>query len=136
MLDSDKNNCSTSDQEECIEANSSCDTDSEVTDSTCKTQMRVQLPNLAKEADRFGISDCAAASLATAVLVDFGIVTQTDQSHVIDKNKVRRERHKLRKVLQKERNESVDNISSIYFDGRKIVTRFPKKKRARNGTVS
>ena len=47
--------------------------------------MRISLPNLVKEADRYGISDRATASLATAVLIDVGIVTKDDQSLVIDK---------------------------------------------------
>jgi len=66
-------------------------------DAASTSQMRLPLPNLAKEADRYGISDRATASLATAVLIDIEIVTKEDQSLVIDKSKVRRERMKLRK---------------------------------------
>lgn len=93
-----------------------------VADAAGKSQMRISLPNLVKEADRYGISDRATASLATAVLIDVGIVTKDDQSLVIDKNKVRRERMKFRKSLQRNVNQSNDTITSIYFDGRRDKT--------------
>ena len=78
----------------------SAESDSDSSSSETSKQMRVSLANLAREADRYGVSNRAAASLATAVLVDFGIVTNADRSKVIDKNKLRRERIKLRKQFQ------------------------------------
>ena len=81
-------------------------------------QMRVSLANLAREADSYGVSNRAAASFATAVLVDFGIVTNADRSKVIDKNKLRRERIKLRKQFQENANTCSNKITSLYFDGR------------------
>ena len=90
--------------------------------SSSTSQMRTPLSNLAMEAERFGISDRAAASLASAVLVDFGIITKEDASCVIDRSKVRRERSKLRKLLRSEAEEVKDNISGIYFDGRRDKT--------------
>lgn len=84
--------------------------------------MRISLPNLAKEADRYGTSDGAAASLATAALIDIGIVTKEDQSLVIDKSKLRRERMKLKETMQNEFQESVEDITGIYFDGRRDKT--------------
>ena len=59
-------------------------------------QMRVALPTLAAACDRHGVSDRAAATLATAVLQDMQIVHQGDTTQVIDRSKVRRERHKKR----------------------------------------
>ena len=45
-------NCGDKDIERCER-----DTDDESTSSLCNAQMRVPLPNLAKEADRYGVSD-------------------------------------------------------------------------------
>ena len=46
--------------------------------------MRKRLPKLAKMCDEFGVSDRARAALATAVLEDFGVVSHTELTHVID----------------------------------------------------
>lgn len=51
---------------------------------------------------------------------DFGIVTATDKSNEIDKNKVRRERIKNRTDLQVRQVETV--VRGIYFDGREDKT--------------
>ncbi|KAK0057091.1 hypothetical protein Bpfe_013455 [Biomphalaria pfeifferi] len=91
-------------------------------DDVAEGQMRIPLPNLAKEADRYGISDRAAASLATAVLIYVCSITKQNQSFVIDKNKVHRERLNLRKGLQRDMRQSPKGITSIYFDGRRDTT--------------
>ena len=54
------------------------ESDSDSSSSETGKQMRVSLANLAREADRYGVSNRAAASIATTVLVDFGIVTNAD----------------------------------------------------------
>ena len=59
--------------------------------------MRMALPALAAACDWHGVSDRAAASLATAVLEDMQIISESNLSQVIDRCKVRRERHKQRK---------------------------------------
>ena len=97
------------------------DMDSDCSNLTKVPQMRISLRNLAREADRFGISNQTAAALATAALVDLGVITNTDQSKIIDKNKLKRERMKLRKQLKDDDNQSM-NVASIYFDGRKDET--------------
>ena len=61
-----------------------------------KKQMRVALPTLPAACDRHGVSDRAAATLATAVLQDMQIVHKGDTTQVIDRSKVKRERHKKR----------------------------------------
>ena len=48
--------------------------------------------HVAREADRYGLSDRATATICTALLCNIGLVTDTDQTMIIDKNKVRRER--------------------------------------------
>ena len=108
---------------------SSEDSDSEISEYESTNQMRLPLPNLVKEADRFGISDRATAALATALLVDFGIITNEDRSSIIDKNKIRRERKKMREKLRirSKKNETMNGITSVYFDGRKDETLIRKK---------
>jgi len=59
------------------------------------------------------------------VLQDVGLVNKRDRSMVIDKNKVRRERVKIRKRLQ---DNIQKEISGLYFDGRKDKTRVQLKK--------
>ncbi|GBL94090.1 hypothetical protein AVEN_185048-1 [Araneus ventricosus] len=54
------------------------------------SQMRTRLPATTTVYDRYNVSDRAAAAIA--VLQDFGIISESDISHVVDKNKVRRER--------------------------------------------
>lgn len=55
-------------------------------------QMRVKLKATALASDRYGVSDCATAAVTSSVLQDFGIINEEDMSHVVDKNKVRREK--------------------------------------------
>jgi hypothetical protein len=81
--------------------------------------MRVKLPALAMACDRHGLSDRAAASIATAVLHDFGVVTADDSSKVIDRSKVRRSRETTRNLQQAESDAS---LPGLYFDGRKDNT--------------
>lgn len=71
---------------------------------------------MASIADRYNISDRVAAAIATATLVDFGLVSPDNRLHVIDKNKIRRERESYRDALVK--NLSFDGIQGLYFDGR------------------
>ncbi|CAH1110389.1 unnamed protein product [Psylliodes chrysocephalus] len=85
-------------------------------------QMRKSLPNLARECDRWGLSDRGAATVSSALLQDLGVLTKDDNSSVIDYSKVRRERQKLRK--QNQSNDKKDfMLKSINIDGRKDLTR-------------
>lgn len=85
--------------------------------STATSQMRLSLTNLAKAADRFGVSDRAAAALARAALVDVGLVAEGDRSQILDKSKVRKVRRKLRKDCQCV---ATNRIQQVSFDGRKL----------------
>ena len=78
--------------------------------------MRLSLPTLATACDRHGVSDRAAASLGTAVLQDMQVINQGNKSQVIDRSKVRRERHKNRNDLT---DDSSTPFPGLYFDGRK-----------------
>ena len=69
--------------------------------SKCETeQMRSPLPSLALACDRVGVSSRGAAIIACAVLEDMNIISEEDQSKVIDKNKIQRERKKTRIQMQ------------------------------------
>lgn len=88
----------------------------------CKT-----LTHMAVACDRTGISDRAAALIATSVLQDYGIVSPSTSKAVIDKNKIRRERSLARKNLRVEAVKNKNAIESIYFDGRKDQTLINEK---------
>ena len=82
--------------------------------------LRRSLPTLARACDRHGLSDRSAASVASAVLQDFGLLTADDSSNVIDKSKVRRERKKARDQLRSK--QQVQFVQCLSFDGRKDKT--------------
>ncbi|KAI6657053.1 hypothetical protein LOD99_11205 [Oopsacas minuta] len=63
------------------------------------------------------------AAIANAVLQDYGIITPEEDSKIIDRNKLRRSRFSVRKELANEAHETINDISAIYFDGRKDQTR-------------
>ncbi|GBM87551.1 hypothetical protein AVEN_107200-1 [Araneus ventricosus] len=73
------------------------------------------------ECDRHGISDRAAASIASAVLQDIGIVHEGETSHVGDRNKIRRQRKKLQNAVAESTKLTVSRslLTGLYFDGRK-----------------
>ncbi|ESO05149.1 hypothetical protein HELRODRAFT_184690 [Helobdella robusta] len=85
----------------------------------------LQLPTLAKVCDRYRLSTRSAAAVASAVLVDVGLVSNEDSTLVIDKNKVHRAVSKARKNIFQ--NISEVSLNSIYFDGRKDKTLVNKK---------
>ena len=74
------------------------ESDDDIPLADLQQQMRCQrtrrntrkIPTLARACDRHGVSDRAAAAIASAVLQDFGIISNEDPSAVIDRNKVRR----------------------------------------------
>lgn len=76
---------------------------------------------LAEACDRTGISDRAAALIASSVLQDAGVISEETKSSVIDRNKLRRARKRCRSELQAA--DIVEEpLQSIYFDGRKDKT--------------
>lgn len=79
------------------------------------------IPTVALEADRYGVSNRAAAAICTAALIDYGIVTPDDRTNVVDHHKVWRARQKVRKSL-KEEAIAEEDIQAIFFDGRKDMT--------------
>ena len=57
-------------------------------------QNRVTLKELVMVCERYEVSDRAGATIASATLKAFGIVTKEDKRYVVDKSKLRRERQK------------------------------------------
>ena len=54
--------------------------------------MCIKIPWITSIADRIGISDRAAAAIASAALYDFGIITEEDKTNLIDRMEIRRAR--------------------------------------------
>lgn len=76
--------------------------------------MRVKLQSTSLHCDRYGVSDRAAATIASSVLEDIGVITDTDTSQVIDRYKIRREKIRTRKHLQQSQLDS-DEIAWHIF---------------------
>ena len=68
------------------------------------------------------MSDRAVAAVANAVLQDVDLISNENKNLVIDKNKVRREREKFRKEIQKEEDVFWSMVNGVYIDGRKDST--------------
>lgn len=89
---------------------------------TREKMQRVSLDSLAVMSDKTGVSDRAAATIASAVLEGAGLVNKCDSSLVVDRNKVRRARKRARSEVQ-ENMKLLKPLESIYFDGRKDTTK-------------
>ena len=87
-----------------------------------------QIPTIALEAERYGVSNRAAAAIGTAALVDYGVVSADDKTNVIDPKKIWRAREKLRKSLKETTQEEELGIVAVFFDGRKDTTLMKEKK--------
>jgi hypothetical protein len=84
------------------------------------TQNRLDLSFFISEVDRFQISDRAAAALATGLLRDLGIVTDSDKTKVVDRYKIRRARKKRQVVKKRRRKEETSGeVRCLGFDGKK-----------------
>ena len=93
------------------------------------SQNRMPLANLAKEiikeCDRWGVSPRAGAAVASAVLIDAGVVTKDDQTKIVDRNKLKRSIASYRESLSISASidwELSDDIEGIYFGGKKDPT--------------
>ena len=82
---------------------------------------RMNLAGFASACNRTGVSDRAAAIIASSVLHDNAGCSETNPSLVLDRSKVRRSLQKHRRFFE-ERSKEADNnkyIIALYFDGRK-----------------
>jgi len=84
------------------------------------------IDRIALEADRYGVSNRAAAAIATATLVDFNIISGNSTENIIDHHKIWRARKRQRKLLS-ETTDPNEEISAIFFDGRKDSTLVKQK---------
>lgn len=85
----------------------------------------IDYSTLSKTCDRYGVSDRAAAAIASAVLYDI-----KSNIPVIDKSKLRRERKKTRENIKAQH--IVLQIPALYFDGRKDKTLIIREKGGRH----
>ncbi|KAK4299397.1 hypothetical protein Pmani_001405 [Petrolisthes manimaculis] len=106
----------------------SCSSDYEPSSSTkrrierAETNPALELKSLAILSDKTGVSDRAAATIATVVLQEANVVGEKDESIIIDRHKIRRARKRVRQELQE--NLLIEEpLESIYFDGRKDLTK-------------
>ena len=83
---------------------------------------KVSVEDVAVMSDRTGVSDRVAATLASAVLEDSGLVNTDDLSLVVDRSRIRRARKRTRMEKTKQQNLK-EPIESVYFDGRKDTTK-------------
>ncbi|GBM46199.1 hypothetical protein AVEN_270211-1 [Araneus ventricosus] len=83
--------------------------------------MRLGLPSTVVVGDLFGVSDRAVAAVASSVLHDVGLITSNNSDLVVDGNKLRREKAKIRKDLKFQALSEAQALplKGLYFDGRK-----------------
>lgn len=86
------------------------------------TPVVTKFPAVARTLDRFGVSDRAGAAIVSAALQDVGIISPSNISNVVDRNKIRRERTKARTTLSSQSVLAVSDQFGLYFDGRKDRT--------------
>jgi hypothetical protein len=67
---------------------------------------------------RYGLSDRCAAAIGTALLKDYGIVTDGDRSQVISRTKVHLEKKRLSKLAIESRIPDVVGLTCIGFDSK------------------
>ena len=86
-----------------------------------------QLPKSAEACDRYLVSDRAGAAIACGVLTDYGIITDVNTSQVIGPRQIYDAQHKFRMKRVKKDIADMQEITSLYFDGKKTSTRVLKK---------
>ena len=96
---------------------------------TEKAQNRQDLRNLSMICDRYGVSSRAGAAIANAALADAGVISATNQTNVIDKNKLRRAIDRYREERKVADHEDLIDAQgeAYYFDGKKDSTLFVGK---------
>ena len=89
-------------------------------------QNRIKFPTVAAVSMRYGASNRETAAIATATMIDLGVVTAEDKTKVLDHNKVAREKKQLMAELRKKADIRIregEDIICTMFDGRKNNTR-------------
>ena len=77
-------------------------------------QKRMPLPILTMACERFPVSNrAAAAAIAFAVLVDYGVITADQRENVIDKNKLRAQLPDFEKKLKRMRKNNLSRLKEL-----------------------
>ncbi|GBL60564.1 hypothetical protein AVEN_187135-1 [Araneus ventricosus] len=86
--------------------------------------MRLGLPSTPVVGEKCGVSDRAIAAIASSVLHDVGLITSNNSDLVVDENKLRREKVRVRKDLKSQALSEAQELTlkGLYFDGRKDST--------------
>ena len=69
-------------------------------------------------AERYGVPDTALAAVINGFMYDIGRISQSDRSHIIDRNVIRTQR----KLYREENTPNITSLSGLYFDGKKDRT--------------
>ena len=93
-----------------------------ISDNSSKRNL-TKLPTLASVCDRYGVSKYAGAAIASATLVDYAIITKVDKSQVIGPQKLGDERMRCREERREAEFGNLKELTSLYFDGKKTMTR-------------
>ena len=134
--DDDVNVSLTSDEDDsrldAVNSDFTITTENKISDKEqCKKQMRLELSNVAKVCDRYKVPGRCAAAIVSATLQDVGLIHKDDTSMITDKNKLIRERRKVRRRLQTQAFQQ-QLSGGLYFDGRKDKTRVQIRKGNKN----
>ena len=93
-----------------------------ISDNSSKRNL-TKLPTLASACDMYGVTNYAAAALASATLVDYANITKVDKSQVIGPQKLGDERKRCREERREAELANLKELTSFYFDGKKTMTR-------------
>ena len=95
------------------------------TASVKKKYNTMEIPTLAMASMRHHTGMRETAEIATAALIDAGVITEDDTSLVIDHNKVKRAQEKLSKELENRFDKKIQEsgVSCLLFDGRQDDTK-------------
>ena len=96
-----------------------------ISDNSSKRDL-TKLLTPASVCDRYGVSNYAGAAIASATLVDYAIITK-----VIGPQKLADERRRCREERQEAELGKLKKLTSLYFDGKKTMTRVLVKKQNR-----
>ena len=98
-----------------------------MSDNSSKRNL-TKLSNLVSVCDRYCVSNYAGAAIASATLVDYGIIIKVNSSQIIGPQKLGDERSRCREEKREEELGNLKKLTFLYFDGKKSMTRVLVKK--------
>ncbi|XP_065681321.1 uncharacterized protein LOC136094960 [Hydra vulgaris] len=78
----------------------------------------MKLDRFAMEAVRYDVSSRAAAALANALLLDYGIIKHGDSNQVVDRSKIEREKKKVMSKYGNQHDNNLSNLVCLGVDGK------------------